>query len=83
MIWNEYYRDQDLQSELVIDKTGGPGNDTTTNITLQRVNWEKDHFTTARPWEQKGPSLTVPLSNRNVVSKLLIVTGKQIGRAHV
>lgn len=77
LIWNEYYRDQDLQSELVIDKTGGPGNDTTTNITLQRVNWEKDYFTTARPWEQKGPSLTVPLSNRNVVSNLLnpTVTG--------
>lgn len=59
LIYNEWYRDQDLQTELVIDKTSGP--DTTTNTTLQNVNWEKDYFTSARPWEQKGPAITIPL----------------------
>lgn len=58
-IWNEYYRDQDLQSELTIDDTSGP--DTTTNTALQNADWEKDYFTSARPWEQKGPSITIPL----------------------
>jgi len=58
-IWNENYRDQDLQTELTIDKTSGV--DTTTNTTLQNVDWEKDYFTSARPWAQKGPDITVPL----------------------
>ena len=59
LIWNEWYRDQDLQTELVIDKTSGP--DTTTSLILQNVAWEKDYFTSARPWIQKGPEVS-PLS---------------------
>lgn len=59
LIWNEWYRDQDLQTELVIDKSAGVDN--TTDVTLQNVAWEKDYFTSARPWEQKGPSVTIPL----------------------
>lgn len=59
MIWNEYYRDQDLQTARVIDLTGGA--DTTTNVTLAKCDWEKDYFTSARPWAQKGPEVTMPL----------------------
>ena len=59
LIWNEWYRDQDLQSPLGIDF--GSGNDTGTVGTLQNVAWEKDYFTSARPWEQKGPTITLPL----------------------
>lgn len=59
LIWNNWYRDQDLQTELVIDKTSGP--DTTTSTALQNVSWEKDYFTLARPWTQKGPEITLPL----------------------
>ena len=59
LIWNEFYRDQDLQTALTISKASGP--DTTTNIQLQNVAWEKDYFTTARPWTQKGPEITIPL----------------------
>lgn len=59
MIWNEWYRDQDLQTELTVDLTSGP--DTTTNTALQNVCWEKDYFTSSRPWEQKGPGITIPI----------------------
>lgn len=62
LIWNEFYRDQDLQTALTIDLTGGA--DTTTNVTLQNVAWEKDYYTTARPWTQKGPSVSLPLGTR-------------------
>lgn len=59
MIWNENYRDQDLQSELVFSEDGG--SDTTTNTLLQNCAWEKDYFTSSRPWEQKGPAITIPI----------------------
>lgn len=59
LIWNEWYRDQDLQTKLVVSKASGL--DTTTSKVLQNVAWEKDYFTTARPWTQKGPEITVPL----------------------
>lgn len=59
LIWNEWYRDQDLQNPLVISEASGA--DTTTSRVLQNCAWEKDYFTSARPWEQKGPSITIPL----------------------
>lgn len=58
-IWNEWYRDQDLQTALTVDIGSGP--DTTTNTDLQSVCWEKDYFTSARPWEQKGSQISIPL----------------------
>jgi hypothetical protein len=59
LIWNEWYRDQDLDNEAPISYASGA--DATTNVDLERAAWEKDYFTSARPWEQKGPSITVPL----------------------
>lgn len=59
MIWNEWYRDQDLQPEIGLQTTSGP--DTLTNTTLQNCAWEKDYFTSARPWTQKGPQVSLPL----------------------
>ncbi len=60
MLWNEWYRDQDLQDELVFSTESGA--DTTTNTELQNVGWEKDYFTTSRPWTQKGPEISLPLT---------------------
>ena len=59
LIWNEFYRDQDLQTPLTISKADGV--DATTNVALQNCAWEKDYFTMSRPWEQKGPQVTVPI----------------------
>jgi len=60
LVWNEWYRDQDLDTPLDIDFTEGA--DTTTNTDLQRVSWQKDYFTSSRPWEQKGPAVSIPLT---------------------
>lgn len=59
MIWNECYRDQDLMNEISFSNASGA--DVTTNTALQYACWEKDYFTSARPWEQKGPTVTIPL----------------------
>jgi len=62
LIWNEFYRDQDLQSAVTVRVDDGP--DGSTSRVLQNVCWEKDYYTSARPWEQKGPSVTLPLGTR-------------------
>lgn len=74
MIWNEWYRDQDLVTAVVISTADG--NDTTTNVTLQNCAWEKDYFTSSRPWTQKGPVVTIPIGTSAPVKGLgFISTG--------
>lgn len=58
-LFNENFRDQDLEDPLVFSKASGL--DTTTSRLLQRVAWQKDYFTAARPWPQKGPDTYLPM----------------------
>ena len=60
LLYNECYRDQDLEQELPLSLESGL--DSTTNTTLQRCDWARDYFTTARPWPQKGPAVYVPVN---------------------
>lgn len=65
LIFNEFYRDEQLQTPVTISK--GDGADTTTGITLQNVCWEKDYFTSSRPTAQLGAAVTMPLGTSAVV----------------
>lgn len=67
MIFNEWYRDQDLVNALAYSTASGV--DSTTNVNLQNVAWEKDYFTTARTTEQKGGSVTLPLGTTAPVER--------------
>lgn len=63
MIYNHFYRDEDLSSEFAVSTASGL--DTTTTMQLAPVSWEKDYFTTSRPWTQKGSDINIPISGSN------------------
>jgi len=42
----------------------GDGVDATTSTALKNIAWEKDSYTSARPWEQKGPAIVLPLGTQ-------------------
>ena len=50
LIFNEYYRDENLQAESLL--TGG----------IKTRNWEKDYFTASLPWQQRGIAPALPIS---------------------
>lgn len=68
LIFNEHYRDQDLSSEYPVSKEAGY--DSTTNKSLLYAAWEKDYFTTARPWEQKGNEVLIPIGDTAPVNRV-------------
>lgn len=64
LIYNEFYRDQNLTE--AVDVPVGSGSSLVTGqyqslLTLRRRAWEKDYFTSALPWLQRGPEVTVPV----------------------
>lgn len=50
-IWNEFYRDKDIDTALTEDVSD---TDTDANYTLKRARWKKDFFSVARTTAQHG-----------------------------
>jgi len=66
LIYNEYYRDQDLSPEVMFSRVGGA--ETEYVLLLKRYRaWEKDYFTSARPWAQKGDAVQLPVAEGSLV----------------
>lgn len=52
LIYNQRYRDQDIITEVAED-----------NQDLLNCAWEKDYYTTARPWPAKGGNVNIPIKS--------------------
>lgn len=62
LVFNQWFRDENLQNSVVVDKGDGPDSTPATSYQLLRRGKRKDYFTGSLPWPQKGgTAVTLPL----------------------
>lgn len=77
LIWNEYFRDENLQ-----DPVGADPEDKTVafNTDVLNVNWGKDYFTAALPFAQRGTATALPItSDLSKSTDLMLNTPLEVG----
>lgn len=65
LVYNEFYRDQNLSDPVDFGVGSGQIAPTdpefTAMLTLRKSSWEKDYFTSALPWAQRGGAAVAPV----------------------
>ena len=90
LIWNEWFRDQNLQDSLNVETGNGPDNLNHTNrlgatyILSEPMKRGKrhDYFTSCLPWPQKGDAVSTPLGTlAPIYTNQIDNAGIEIGEA--
>lgn len=73
LIYNEYYRDQNLEEPVDISLSSGivDINDDDDELSIQKLRYrcfEKDYFTSALPFAQRGPSAVIPFAGASDIN---------------
>lgn len=84
-IWNEFYRDQTLSNEAIFSKGSGQvvAPDVAIIMAMKNRCWEKDYFTSALPWPQRGPDVGIPLTYKPTSKVIMTGTGLPAGAGNV
>ena len=78
LIWNEWFRDQNLQNSIPVATDDGPDSSITPYDILQRRGKRHDYFTSALPFAQKGDPVTVSVGGKAPIN-FDQATGNPIG----
>jgi len=68
LIWNEWFRDENLQDSVVVDKGDTASNPA--DYTLLKRGKRHDYFTSCLPWPQKGEEALLPLGTSAPITGL-------------
>lgn len=75
LIWNQWFRDENLQQSVVVDTDDGPDNPA--DYVLLKRGKRHDYFTSCLPWAQKGNPITMPLTGNAPITGIGVLSGSQ------
>lgn len=72
LIYNEWFRDQNLIDSAVVDRDDGPDN-ASDYSQLRRRGKRHDYFTSCLPWPQKGDSVEIGITGYGTVNDPTVI----------